>query len=32
MQAFPLLTTKKINFNLIWSEIALVIKGDTNKS
>lgn len=30
---FPLLTTKKINFNLIWSELlwfTRFIKGDTN--
>ena len=27
---FPLLTTKKINFNLVWSELLWFIKGDTN--
>lgn len=27
---FPLLTTKKVNFNLIWSELLWFIKGDTN--
>lgn len=29
-KGFPLLTTKKINFNLIWSELLWFIKGDTN--
>lgn len=29
-QGFPLLTTKKINFNLVWSELLWFIKGDTN--
>ena len=28
--SFPLLTTKKINFNLVWSELLWFIKGDTN--
>ena len=27
---FPLLTTKKVNFNLVWSELLWFIKGDTN--
>ena len=29
-KGFPLLTTKKINFNLVWSELLWFIKGDTN--
>lgn len=29
-QGFPLLTTKKVNFNLVWSELLWFIKGDTN--
>lgn len=29
-EGFPLLTTKKINFNLVWSELLWFIKGDTN--
>ena len=27
---FPLLTTTKVNFNLVWSELLWFIKGDTN--
>ena len=27
---FPLLTTKKVNFNLVWSELLWFIRGDTN--
>ena len=27
---FPLLTTKKVNFNLVWSELLWFIKGDTS--
>ena len=29
-KGFPLLTTKKVNFNLVWSELLWFIKGDTN--
>ena len=29
-EGFPLLTTKKVNFNLVWSELLWFIKGDTN--
>lgn len=29
-KGFPLITTKKINFNLVWSELLWFIKGDTN--
>lgn len=29
-EGFPLLTTKKVNFNLIASELLWFIKGDTN--
>ena len=28
-KGFPLLTTKKVNFNLVWSELLWFIKGDT---
>ena len=29
-KGFPLLTTKKVNFNLVWSELLWFIKGNTN--
>ena len=29
-KGFPLLTTKKVNFNLVWAELLWFIKGDTN--